>query len=463
MIDRAEIDAKAEELGVHTSHVQRDYVFGWLLAGIYTHSGLGERLVLKGGNCLRKAYFPFGRYSNDLDFSTGGDLGEEYLTSELNLVCAFVEQRTGIAFDTSRTLARPKRGADDRLQVVEARVYFRDFYGNESPMTISVRMDVTEFDRLLLPVQSRRLIHAYSDYAECQADVRCVKLEEQLATKMKCLLQRRHVADLFDFVAAAIIHPEFEVNRREILTTFLRKTIFQPSPGVAKGLFIDLPLAVFRGLWNKYIVCPLTARFDFSAASTAFHGLIEAIFGPVPVGQRTVEFFPAVLRNPIMEAGHSLTLLDITYRGMQRRVEPYSLTYKVRRDGVAREYLYVYDRTGGSSGPGIKSFVASEIEQIENTDEEFEPRFPVEITKAGEFAASMYFEGRTGPRGRSVYGTLVRPGNRPRKVRGRSSRRYALQCAVCGKRFYRDTYTTRLKPHKDKYGNRCVGRTGCMV
>jgi hypothetical protein len=35
MIDKAEIDTKADELGVHTSNVQRDYVFGWLLAGVY--------------------------------------------------------------------------------------------------------------------------------------------------------------------------------------------------------------------------------------------------------------------------------------------------------------------------------------------------------------------------------------------------------------------------------------------
>jgi hypothetical protein len=34
MIDRPEIDAKAEELGVHVANVQRDYVFGWLLAGL---------------------------------------------------------------------------------------------------------------------------------------------------------------------------------------------------------------------------------------------------------------------------------------------------------------------------------------------------------------------------------------------------------------------------------------------
>jgi hypothetical protein len=35
MIQKPEIDAKAEELGVHAANVQRDYVFGWLLSSVY--------------------------------------------------------------------------------------------------------------------------------------------------------------------------------------------------------------------------------------------------------------------------------------------------------------------------------------------------------------------------------------------------------------------------------------------
>lgn len=56
--------------------------------------------------------------------------------------------------------------------------------------------DVTEFDRLHLPVQTRRLIHPYSDAADCNAEVRVVKLEEALADKLSCLIQRRYSFDL---------------------------------------------------------------------------------------------------------------------------------------------------------------------------------------------------------------------------------------------------------------------------
>jgi hypothetical protein len=50
--------------------------------------------------------------------------------------------------------------------------------------------------------------------------VRCLKLEEMLANKLKCLLQRRRVPDVFDLVFSIFINRDLEVNRAEILSTF---------------------------------------------------------------------------------------------------------------------------------------------------------------------------------------------------------------------------------------------------
>jgi len=54
MITKDEIEAKAIEFGLHAANIERDYVFGWLLAGIYGASWLKDALVLKGGNCSAK-------------------------------------------------------------------------------------------------------------------------------------------------------------------------------------------------------------------------------------------------------------------------------------------------------------------------------------------------------------------------------------------------------------------------
>ena len=77
MITKSEIDAKAQEFEIHTSDVQRDYIYGWILAGLFTNSRLRGRVFLKGGNALRKAYFASTRYSNDLDFGTPGEISSD--------------------------------------------------------------------------------------------------------------------------------------------------------------------------------------------------------------------------------------------------------------------------------------------------------------------------------------------------------------------------------------------------
>ena len=98
MIEDREIRAKAEEFGIHTSNVQRDYVFGWLINGVYETSTLAEQLVLKGGNALRKAYFPLTRFSGDLDFTTTGGLNPEALKDQFNAVCSFAKPEVASIF-----------------------------------------------------------------------------------------------------------------------------------------------------------------------------------------------------------------------------------------------------------------------------------------------------------------------------------------------------------------------------
>ena len=66
MITRDEIESKAVEFDINCVSVELDYVFGWVLCGIYTVSTLKDILILKGGNTFRKAYFATTRYSNDL-------------------------------------------------------------------------------------------------------------------------------------------------------------------------------------------------------------------------------------------------------------------------------------------------------------------------------------------------------------------------------------------------------------
>ena len=452
MIEKHEIEAKADEFGIHVSNVERDYVFGWLLCGIYS-SPVGNILVLKGGNAFRKAYFANTRFSNDLDFSTTAAINASVLTNELNGICDFVESKTGVAFDKARNRIDEKQHSDNERKIYEARLYFRDFYGNPHTITISVRMDFTEFDRIYLPIENRFLIHPYSDAGLCKVSIKCQKLEELLATKLKCLLQRRHSFDLYDYIYSIFVNTDIAVDRSEIVRTFLKKTIFEPSPGVARGLLLDLPLEVFRAIWTKYIVCPKQSLIDFDIAITRFKENVLQLFGGFQVNYYgKIAFFPSTLRNIIMEAASNLTLIQLTYDGYTRRVEPYSLVFKRRKDGFGQEYFYAFDQTGGSSGPGIKAFLHPKIQGLKNTDIPFEPRLPVELSRAGEFAAKSYFG--------SPFGRFTQ---RVQRIPSYMSRVYIVECAYCRRRFPRKKYSTRLRPHKDNYGNLCYGRSGFIA
>src|SRR3989344_4720918 len=98
MIEHSEIEAKAKEFEIHPSSVEKDYVFGWLLYGIFTASALKDTIFLKGGNALRKGFFENTRFSSDLDFGIPGDIAQDVLLEEINKICDFIQEKAGVVF-----------------------------------------------------------------------------------------------------------------------------------------------------------------------------------------------------------------------------------------------------------------------------------------------------------------------------------------------------------------------------
>lgn len=108
MITDREIEEKAREFGINAAEVEKDYVYGWVLNALYTQSALGNLLVLKGGNGLRKAYLPNTRFSKDLDFSSQQSIDEGFLEQELRNLW------TGRASDRGPLLDRKNGGEEQR-------------------------------------------------------------------------------------------------------------------------------------------------------------------------------------------------------------------------------------------------------------------------------------------------------------------------------------------------------------
>src|SRR5260370_40016263 len=98
MIADQEIEQKAREFSIGPPDVEKDYVYGWLLKAIYARPQLASRLVLKGGQAIRKAYLGETRFSKDLDFSATETLEHAFMQDELRGVCAEVTAATGVRF-----------------------------------------------------------------------------------------------------------------------------------------------------------------------------------------------------------------------------------------------------------------------------------------------------------------------------------------------------------------------------
>lgn len=407
MISSSEIDQKSNEFEIGSAAVEKDYVHGRVLHAVYSGSPLSDHLILKGGNCLRKAYLPDTRFSKDLDFSTLQGLDESFLKEELNRVCVQIEGKTGIEFDTSRTFVKEKGLPIPGVDALEARIYFRGFYGEEN-ITLKAQLDITPFDKIYLPIQTRPLIHPYSDAGVCNAMLRCQKIEEILASKLTTLLHRRKAVDLFDLLYSILFAQDFPIARREVISTFLRKSVFDSEPSAAKNQLLAIPLEEFRSLWVS-IIGPIKSLFTFEYVVANFYALIENLFSLIaPVPTVAVPSFAGVgglgrfgarispraasytsfrylshdVRNTIINAGRSQTLVDLEYEGISRNVEPYKLEYRIRKsDSRGLEYFWAYDPTGhGRSGkPGIKMFICEKIQAVRPTGIRFSPRFEIEL------------------------------------------------------------------------------------
>lgn len=200
MITDAEIRRRARSERVEPRIVELDYALGWALRGIVKHRYLAQRLVFKGGTCLRKCYFPAYRFSEDLDFTATRRFNVEELTT------AFAE-----AFAETQSAS----GIDCRVQEPKLRV-IEDEYGRESirftvywrgPHTLrgsprGLRLDVTRNEVLAFAPLQRSLFHPFSDASEIGGvRVPCYALEEVMCEKVRALLGQRIFAvarDLYD-------------------------------------------------------------------------------------------------------------------------------------------------------------------------------------------------------------------------------------------------------------------------
>ena len=449
MISERDLRARVAEWGLRDDVVEKDYVLGWVLAGIGTEPALRDGWVFKGGTCLKKCYLETFRFSEDLDFTVleNGPIADADVLEHLDRMLERIGQESGIDFTVRERRLRVRPNGS-----LEGRIYYRG--PRNAPGASSIRLDLTRDEQVARPPVMRPIQHLYSDQLPEPGTVRCYSLEELYAEKIRAMGERGRPRDLYDIVFL-LDYPGLTAHRGLISDTLIAKCESKGVPVPTLELLEESPHRVeLESEWVNMLGHQLPALpplEHYWERLPELFGWLEGdlkIEPPAPAGVGTGESVwvpsseswswgsgPAL--EPVRFAGANRICVDLGYRGTVRRVEPYSL--RVTQDGNL--LLYAVRRDNRQ----LRSYRVDRIQSIGITTEPFRPVHYVEFRPAGPLSAPPTTH-------RSVSGQRTSP-----------TRPYRVECAVCGRMFARSRPGTRLKAHKDGSGFPCPGRFGFAV
>ena len=483
MIDQSEILEVANEIGLSPHVIEKDYVIGWVLAGIYNHPEIRDVWVFKGGTCLKKCFFETYRFSEDLDFTLrdATHLDEAFLSRVLADVADWVYQNAGInvpADELKVEVYTNKAG----ITGGQARVYFRNPLQHTRNSPGRIKVDLTAHEVLVREPVHRDVQHPYSDRPADGIRALTYDFPEMFAEKTRALAERTRPRDLYD-VINLYRRPEAQAARDDIRAVLAEKCAFKKI-GVPK--LTDL--APFRddvaATWVQMLDHQLPQLLSFEtfwAELPDFFSWLEAkleIRATAPVGGRSGEVpiyasqplprmaaVPSGSMGRIRFAAANRLLVNLDYetldgRRSSRLIEPYSL----RQSSEGNILLYAARDDSGRP----RAYRVDHIRGATVTDRTFVPRYTIELTMIGPQSAQPLSQG-SGSFGRTRSVSRSRPVTRrtsPRK-RSRVSRQtgptYVYECTNCHRKFKRKKQNSRMNKHKDKSGWDCPGRSGWLV
>jgi predicted nucleotidyltransferase component of viral defense system len=484
MIDKREILDTATALGLNPHVVEKDYVLGWLLWGIYGHKALSESWIFKGGTCLKKCFFETYRFSEDLDFTLTdpAHVDTAFLAETFAAIGERVYETTGIELPPDVQKFEIYENPRGQLSC-QGRIGYRGPVSPRGKNLPRVKFDLTADERVVLPPISAPVFHPYSDLPDDGFTVRSYAYEEAFAEKVRALAERTRPRDLYD-VINLFRNAEARPPAAVLLDVLRQKCEFK---GIAVPVLATLAphRPDLEGGWGTMLahqlpaLPPVEAFWDALAGffawleggaapeqpaaytSAAGEELIQERTLRLPVGgavQSYLEIIRFAASNRLCVA---LEYTDERGRRGIRVIEPYSL--RRTRDGNIILHAHNVDR--GEH----RSYRVDRIEGAQVTNKSFVPRFAVELSPKGiiQIPPPTTREAPVRP-SRFAFGRPTQA-RKPRAPRTLSSSRfgggpsYVYECGFCGKRFSRKSQTASLNPHKDKSGWPCPGRHAFFV
>lgn len=472
MIDRREVLDTASRMSLTPHVVEKDYVLGWMLAGISAHEALRDSWVFKGGTCLKKCFFETYRFSEDLDFTLQDEahIDDAFLKQTFAEIGEWISERTGIEFPAhlqSFDIYTNPRGTIS----CQGKISYRGPVASRDLPRI--KLDLTADERIVLAPQRVSVFHPYSDAPVEGIDVLAYAYEELFGEKVRALAERTRPRDLYD-VVNLFRNGDARPSAPVLLDVLRQKCEFKGINVPVLGdleqhrdelqnlwqnmLAHQLPtLPPYESFWDE-----LPAFFDWLAG-----GLAPVVPAAYVVGAGEVILRQRDLRLPVSGQAQSMIeivrfaagnrlLVELDYQGSTRRIEPYSL--RQTRDGNIVLHAWNTDKNEH------RSYRVDRMQGARTTNRTFVPRYEIELSPQGPVLVAQ-----TAARPR-VYVART-PQIRTRSTARAASRRstglgkpvHIYQCALCNKKFRRDRLDGHLNPHKNDWGGQCSGRTGFFV
>jgi predicted nucleotidyltransferase component of viral defense system len=469
LIDKREILAIAQQTSLGPQVVEKDYVLGWMLAGIYSHNELADSWVFKGGTCLQKCFFETYRFSEDLDFTLRdtAHIDEAFLKRVFAEVGAWIYEESGIEVPTAQQEFEIFRNPRGNLSC-QGKLSYKGPVSPTRPLP-RIKLDLTADERIVLDPVPAEIFHPYSDEPAGGIEVLAYDYVEAFAEKFRALGERTRPRDLYD-VVNLYRNAESRPEQQAFVAVLREKCAFK---GIELPRLVDIEPhrgeleAGWVHMLNHQLPALLPVASFWNALPEIFEWLNGQIVTPVlpamamaanaPLIQDRIIGFPAGSRGQsfietIRFAGANRLLVEIDYRDQKgnrstRAIEAYSL----RRSKAGDVLLMAVRAEDGQP----RSYLVNSILGVAPTQSTFSPRYPIELTPTG-----LQFIPETS---RSDSAPIVRATVRRRSRATNSGPIYVYRCTVCRKLFERKSQDSTLRPHKNPAGFQCYGSSGIYV
>lgn len=390
MIDRREILAFASELSLRPNIVEKDYVLGWLLAGIAHHKAISQSWVFKGGTCLKKCYFETYRFSEDLDFTLldPSQINQDFPLTVFKEISAWVYEGSGIELPLENIQFEVYQNPRGKLSA-QGKISYRGPIAPQGDLP-RIKLDLACDEILILPAMRRPVYHPYSDAPEENFQVLCYSFDELFAEKLRALLERERPRDLYD-VVHLFQYDQLRPDAKVVLSTFLEKCKFKGMAAAeleklktglrqteievewSHMLAHQLPfLPPFEQFWN---VLPKVFDWLYNIASPP-----QLLPFPITADEDTTWTPPSIAHvwrmgvplEAIRFAAANRLCVALDYQNTTQIIEPYSL----RRTKAGQLLLHAIRIDS-------REHCAYRVDQIQSariTDRPFVPVYAIELT-----------------------------------------------------------------------------------